>query len=131
MQGSVSCEIHPLLLGKSSQSYITWIFDYLLSCYFLRSNNWDKMKHIYQLMISCSSILNSSRRRHALSDDAVEITSYLNTSWYSQLSFWFGLSPQQACLSKVTFGHKLRPPSLNLRKWIQFAAAFNTLISTS
>ena len=32
-------------------------------------------------MNSCSSILNSSRSRHALADDAVQITSYLNTSW--------------------------------------------------
>ena len=32
-------------------------------------------------MNSCSSILNFFRLRHALPDDAVEITSYLNTSW--------------------------------------------------
>ena len=45
-------------------------------------------------MNSCSSILNSSRWRHALADDAVEITSYLNT---------FSVSPLFHCTSTILF----------------------------
>ena len=45
------------------------------------------MQDIYQqLGNSCSSILNTSRWRHALADDAVEIT-YFNTSWIKRIAF--------------------------------------------
>ena len=82
-QGSVSCVIHPLLLGKVRQTIE--FLDNFIYCYFLRRYSWDKMQDTYMPMNSCSSMQNSSRWRHALADDAVEITSYLNTSWVQQL----------------------------------------------
>ena len=39
-------------------------------------------------MNSCSSILNSSRRRHALADDAVEIQVYETQVRYTYQSYW-------------------------------------------
>ena len=38
------------------------------------------MQDIFIPINNCLSLLNSSQRRHALADEAVEITSYLNTS---------------------------------------------------
>ena len=52
----------------------------------LRCNNRDKMIDIHQWI--CSSMLNSSRWRQALADDAVEITSFINTSCLNQTKFY-------------------------------------------
>ena len=46
MHGSVSCVIHPQLLGKVRQTYIARIWGLLY--FFLRYNSWDKMRDIYQ-----------------------------------------------------------------------------------
>ena len=82
MQGLVSCVIHPLLLGNTRRSYRGRILGHLYFLLFLKVQQLRRNAK-YITTYSCSSIWNSSRRRYALADDAIEVTSELDTSRYT------------------------------------------------